>query len=94
MRLRYTRRAKTGLSEIYDFVAQDNRNAATRIITKIHDTLNSLLANPFMGRPGRIDGTRELIITHFPFIVVYRVQDKDIHVLAIIHTARLWPDTL
>jgi len=94
MRLRYTQRAKTDLSEIYDFVAQENRHAAARIMTKIRDTLSSLIANPFMGRPGRIDGTRELIVTHFPFIVAYRLQNKDIQVLAIIHTARLWPDAL
>ncbi|MDP1773155.1 MAG: type II toxin-antitoxin system RelE/ParE family toxin, partial [Methylobacter sp.] len=71
-----------------------NFHAAARIITKIRNSLAGLTANPSLGRPGRVDGTRELIITHTPYIVAYRILGNEIQVLAVIHAARLWPDTL
>lgn len=94
MKLSYTRRAKTDLSEIFDYVTQDNTHAAARIITKIRNGLAGLTANPSLGRPGRVDCTRELVITHTPYIVAYRIHGNEIQVLAVIHAARLWPDTL
>lgn len=94
MKLSYTQRAKTDLSEIFDYVAQDNTHAAARIITKIRNSLAGLTANPSLGRPGRVDDTRELVITHTPYIVAYRIRGNEIQVLAVIHAARLWPDTI
>ncbi len=69
MKLRYTRRAKTDLSEIFDYIAQDNPHAAARIVSKIRNSLSGLTANPSLGRPGRIDDTRELVI---PAYLLYR----------------------
>jgi toxin ParE1/3/4 len=45
-----------------------------------------------MGRPGRVPGTRELVIPNTPFIVPYRVVGNTIQVLRILHGARPWPD--
>jgi len=94
MKLRYTRRAKTDLSEIFDYITQDNTHAAARIVTKIRNSLTSLTANPSLGRPGRVDDTRELVIPHTSYIVAYRIHENEIQVLAIIHVAQLWSDTL
>lgn len=47
-----------------------------------------LTANPSLGRPGRVDGTRELIVAHAPYIVAYRIHENEIQILAIIHAAR------
>jgi toxin ParE1/3/4 len=44
-----------------------------------------------MGRPGRIEGTRELVITGTPFIVTYRIRRNDLQILAVMHTSRKWP---
>lgn len=94
MKLRYTRRAKTDLSEIFGYIAQDNAHAAARIIGRIRNSLVGLTANPSLGRPGRVDDTRELVIPHTSYIVAYRIHGNEIQVLAIIHAARLWPDIL
>lgn len=94
MKLRYTTRAKADLGEIFDYVAQDNPRAAARIIAKIRNNLTSLATNPSLGRPGRVDGTRELVIAHFPYVAAYRLLENEIQILAIIHGARLWPDIL
>jgi plasmid stabilization system protein ParE len=69
-------------------------SAASRIIAKIRNSLAGLTANPSLGRPGRVDGTRELVVAHAPYIAAYRIHENELQILAIIHTARLWPDTL
>ena len=53
-----------------------------------------LAEHPGMGRPGRISGTRELVVTRFPYILPYRVRGNAIEVLRIFHTARKWPEQL
>ncbi|MDP2196877.1 MAG: type II toxin-antitoxin system RelE/ParE family toxin [Rhodocyclaceae bacterium] len=44
-----------------------------------------------MGRPGRVPGTRELVVTRFPYILPYRVREQAVEILRIFHTSRKWP---
>ncbi|MCA1598486.1 MAG: type II toxin-antitoxin system RelE/ParE family toxin, partial [Chloroflexi bacterium] len=44
-----------------------------------------------LGRTGRVEGTRELVVSRTPYIVAYRVRDDEVIVLAVQHAARLWP---
>lgn len=92
MKLRYTPRARADLAEIHDYIAQENPGAARRIVMLIRKASESLLENPQIGRPGRVDGTRELTIARFPFMVAYCVAQTEVQILAVIHTARLWPE--
>ena len=46
-----------------------------------------------MGRPGRVPGTRELVIPGTPYIVPYRVQGEAIQILRVYHSARRWPES-
>jgi len=50
--------------------------------------------NPQIGRPGRVPGTREMIIPKTPYIVPYRLQGNAIQILRIYHGARRWPENL
>jgi toxin ParE1/3/4 len=76
------------------YIAEDSPAAAPRIVLHILHNIEALLSeHPAMGRPGRIPGTRELVIPDTPFIVPYRVQDRTIQVLRVFHTARRWPET-
>lgn len=94
MRVVWTRAALAGLEAIADHVAQHNPAAALRIVDDIPARTNALLAdNPGIGRPGRIAGTRELVLSGTPYLVAYRVGDR-VDVLAVIHGARDWPDDL
>ena len=43
------------------------------------------------GRPGRVLGTRELVIQGLPYIIPYRVRDNHVEILRVLHTARRWP---
>ena len=92
MKLRYTPRAKVDLAEIHDYIAQENPGAARRIVLLIRKATEPLLENPKIGRPGRVEGTRELAIARVPFMVSYRTEETEVHILAVIHTARLWPE--
>jgi toxin ParE1/3/4 len=53
-----------------------------------------LLENPKLGAPGRIPGTRELVIPKTPYIVPYRVRGTKIEIARVYHTSRRWPDRL
>jgi plasmid stabilization system protein ParE len=46
---------------------------------------------PYLGRPGRIEGTRELLFQPMPYIAVYRVIEQTIEVWRIYHTAQNRP---
>ena len=95
MRLRWTESAKNSLIEIHDYIAKDSPRAARRVVRQVKTDADLLKQNPGMGRKGRVDGTRELVVSHYPFIIVYRVANPDeVHIVAAIHTARLWPEQI
>ena len=75
------------------YIAEDNPAAAQRIALHIIHNLEELLsANPDMGRPGRVPGTRELVVPRTPYIVPYRIRHNRWQVLRIYHGARKWPE--
>lgn len=94
MKLRYTPRARLDLAEIHDYIAQENPQAARRVIHIIRKAAEALLQNPQVGRAGRIVGTRELTVGRFPFMLAYRVDAVEVQILSVIHTARTWPENL
>jgi addiction module RelE/StbE family toxin len=94
MRLRYTPRAKLDLAEIHDYIAQENPPAAKRVVHIIRKAAGALPQNPFVGRAGRIAGTRELTVGRFPFMLAYCVDADEVQILSVIHTARIWPENL
>lgn len=81
------------LVSIRTYISEDDPAAAQRIVMHIVRNIEVLLSkNPEMGRPGRVPGTRELVIPSTPFIVPYRVQGNAIQVLRVFHSARRWPE--
>ena len=94
MRVRYTPRAKLDLAEIYDYIARDNPHVARRVVSLIRREIKMLCDSPAIGRPGRIDGTRELVMGRYPFVVAYCTEPDEIQIVAVIHTAMQWPEVL
>ncbi len=79
MRIVWTKRYLKELATIGDYVAEQNPRAAARIVRIIHKTTRDLLSsNPFIGRRGDIEGTRELVISGTPYIVAYVVSGDEI----------------
>ena len=91
MNVRYTRQALGHLADIRAYIAQDRPGAAAAVGVGIRAAVSHLVQFPEAGRSGRVDGTRELVVPRLPFIVAYRIKEKHIDVLAILHAARKWP---
>lgn len=92
--IRWTARARHRLEGIGVHIAADNPAAAARVVEAIVLSIERLGDAPNRGRPGRIPGTRELVVVGTPYVVAYRVRDNDIEALTIQHGAQLWPDRL
>jgi toxin ParE1/3/4 len=93
VRIVWTKRYLLELDRIGDYIAARNLRAAARVVNDIHSKTHRLLSdNPFIGRRGEIEGTRELVIPGLPYIVAYRVGDTQIEILFVQHGAREWPD--
>jgi toxin ParE1/3/4 len=83
------------LSFLRAYIAEDSPAGARRIATRILQTVENLLSdNPNIGRPGRVPGTRELVIPRTPYIIPYRVHDGNIQILRVYHSSRRWPESL
>jgi toxin ParE1/3/4 len=83
------------LAALRAYIEQDDPRAAWRVSLHILHNIEALLSeNPHMGRPGRVPGTRELVIPRTPFIVPYRLVGGTIQILRVYHGARRWPDRL
>lgn len=84
-------RAVGQLVEIEEYIAANNPTVAHRVAQRIKTAVAGLGRLPHMGRPGRVPGTRELVIAGLPYIVAYAVIEQRAEVLAVIHGARRWP---
>ena len=91
MRIRWTRPALADLEAVGDFIARDNPVAAKRIVVGPVASVDALRDHPNLGRPGRLTGTRELVVSGTPYVVPYRVLGDDVEILAVFHGARRWP---
>ena len=92
MRVRWTTPAREQLVSAFPFISEDNPKAAARTVGQIWDGAQMLGRHPMLGRPGRVPGTRELVIRDAPFVVAYRIGRKAVEILAVMHAARKWPE--
>lgn len=91
MKLVWSAQSLREIEAIVDYIAADNPASALELGEQIFTAVESVLPdNPYAGRPGRVDSTRELIV-HSSHIVVYEVTDT-IKIMTVRHAARLWPD--
>ena len=94
MNIHWSPEAIQDLVALRDYIAEDNPGAAQRVALRIVEAVEQQLPdNPNLGRPGRVPGTRELVIPRTPYIVPYRVHGKALEVLRVYHGARRWPDS-
>ncbi len=92
VKLRWTRQAIEDLDHAYEYICAENAYAARNVVDRIEAATEALGAFPEIGRVGRVSGTRELVVSGTPFIIPYRVVSKQVHILALIHAARRWPE--
>ena len=91
MRVRWLRNALANLDAEAEYISQDAPSAAARMVAAVHRSVQNLARFPALGRPGRVVGTRELVVPGTPYVVPYRVRDNAVEVLRVFHGARKWP---
>ena len=79
---------------IFDYIEADSPRAAASVDDRIRACVDNLKRFPEMGRPGRIEGTRELVISRTPYIAAYRIAGDTVRVLRLLHGAQQWPDDM
>ncbi|PHJ58827.1 toxin Y4kP [Nostoc linckia z18] len=92
MRIKWLRRALRNLEQAHSYILKENPQAAQEVILKIQVAASQLENYPFMGRPGRVEGTRELVISSTPYIVIYRIKEESVEILRVLHTSKRYPD--
>jgi addiction module RelE/StbE family toxin len=88
----WRRTALDDLEAARRYIARDSPQAAARVYAAILAAVGRLAIHPSLGRPGRVDDTRELVVPRTPYIVAYALIDDQVMVLAVMHSARKWPD--
>lgn len=94
MRVRWLKRALLDLDAAEAYISKDDPQAAAGVVLGIVRTVSLLKEQPGIGRPGRVPGTKELLVPNTPFIVPYRVKEGSVQILRIYHTSRKWPACL
>jgi toxin ParE1/3/4 len=92
VRIRWLRRALENLDEEAAYIARDDPKAAAQIVERIAASVERLANHPASGRPGRVPGTRELIVSGTSYLVPYRVRGGTVEILRVFHSARKWPE--
>ncbi|MEW6426921.1 MAG: type II toxin-antitoxin system RelE/ParE family toxin [Thermodesulfobacteriota bacterium] len=87
----WTGPALRDLQNAGEYIAQHDPAAATRMAERIREAVEYLPEQPNLGRPGRVGGTRELVVSGSPFIVIYWSRGGVIQILRLLHHARRWP---
>ncbi len=90
MKLLWSPRSERELAAIVAYIAEDNRGAALELDFHITSSAKNLLDYPKQGKPGRVEGTRELIV-HKHYILVYEIVGDELQILSVLHTSRQWP---
>ena len=91
MELRWTEAAVDDLEQIANYLFEQRPSRAAEIVREIYNSPSALLNFPHRGRPGKKEGTRELVLSPLPYIVIYQITGEVIHIARILHGAQKWP---
>lgn len=89
MEVRWSPLAADDLERIFERIAKDNPTAAHETVKAIYVGCQGLRNFPHLGRPGRMNGRRELVFA--PYIAVYQVKEHAVEISRIYHGAQDWP---
>ncbi len=90
MNVVWTPEAERDRDHIWEHIAAENSRAAAKMDKLFSETAANLARYPLLGHAGKIAGTRELIL-HESYRLVYEIDGKTVWLLALVHTARQWP---
>jgi addiction module RelE/StbE family toxin len=82
--------ARADLLTIVDYISDDNPDAAQQLKDDIEAKVAKLAEHPKLYRPGRVAGTREMIVRR-NYVVVYAEDARVVSILRVLHAAQQWP---
>jgi plasmid stabilization system protein ParE len=85
MRVKWLRKALRNLDDEATYIAADDAAAPLLVVKRVLDAVSMLAEQPGLGRPGRVPGTRELIVTKKRYVVPYRVRGETVEILRLFH---------
>ena len=91
MQVRWLRTVLRNLEDEAAYIAADDRAAARLVVGRVLQAFEQLTEQPSLGRPGRVPGTRELVVAGTRYLVPYRVRRDTVEILRIFHTSRRLP---
>lgn len=91
MRVRWLRKALENLDAEASYIGKDDPAAARLVVSRIMTAVSRLSRQPRLGRPGRVPGTRELVVPRTRYLVPYRVRGNVVEILRVFHVSRRLP---
>ncbi len=91
MKIEWTEAAKGHLLGLDAYLYERNPAGVDRVVDAICEAVGRLELFPFIGREGRVVGTREMVIPSTRYIVAYRIRKEVIQILAVMHGVQRWP---
>ena len=91
MKIVWSPRAVGHLVALRDYIARDSDREAAAVAARLVEAVELLETKPHLGRPGRVMGTRELVVEGTPYVIPYRVRGDKLQLLAVFHGRRKWP---
>lgn len=91
MKAVWTRAAIRDLTHARDYIARESPAAAREIALHIVDATERVIQFPEVGRIGRVNGTREVVVSGTKYLIVYRLKKNAIHFLRVLHGRQEWP---
>jgi toxin ParE1/3/4 len=94
MKVIWSPRAIGHLVSLRHYIEKDSEQNAALVAQRILQAAALLQTQPNMGRPGRMLGTRELVVPNTPYIIPYRVRNERLELIGVFHARQKWPTKL
>ena len=91
MNVVWSRRAIRNLVQLREHIEKDSERTAALVAGRILKAVALLQSQSEIGRPGRVVGTRELVIPDTPYLIPYRVRRGRLELIAVFHGRQKWP---
>jgi addiction module RelE/StbE family toxin len=94
MQVQWLRAALRNVEAAHEYLSRTNPLAARDTVLRIDAAVAQIGEHPFIGRPGRVKGTREFVVIGTSYVIAYRVKGDAVEILRVLHGARQWPRRL
>jgi toxin ParE1/3/4 len=91
MKVRFTRTAQRDLSEIYDYISQNNPVIASRFVTRLVERARELSENPLQERKTDEPNVRVIVEPRLRYLIFYSIVGEEVQIMHIRHTSRRRP---